>query len=463
VGNWKFNMADHPLVDLPVFDDDPSPQPAPRPVRATPKAMPRVGAVETAPTERKLGFLATIDGYLIVVVTILMAMGLLMVYSTTFDWSYQDFGSEWAIFTQHARNMGVGIVIMLLLVAIDYRIWRRFSVLMLLVTIGALVAVLLFGDVVFNARRSLINGSFQPGELAELVIVIYMAAWLSSRRTQIRSITYGLLPFAILVGIVAALILAQPDISTAATIILVAGIMFFLAGADLVQMGVAGVIAVAIAVVYIGYVGPNYAQGRVTSYLSGTSDVTQAHYQVKQAIVAFTNGGLTGVGLGQGKQKFGNLPAPHTDSIFAVIGEELGLLGASLVVALYIALVVRGLQIARRSVDNFGSLLAAGVTIWIAIKALLNIAVMTAVVPPTGASLPFISFGGSSLVVVMAGTGLLLSVGRVRARQNISKRAAPLSERSAKVANHDRGGRDRRTRLSSTSHSRSNDHTASGR
>jgi cell division protein FtsW len=165
----------------------------------------------------------------------------------------------------------------------------------------------------------------------------------------------------------------------------------------------------------------------------GSTDVTQTDYHIRQAIVAFSNGGLTGVGLGQGKQKFGNLPAPHTDSIFAVLGEELGLLGASLVVALNIALVVRGLQIARRSVDNFGALLAAGVTIWIAIKALLNIAVMVAIVPPTGASLPFISFGGSSLVVVMCGMGLLLSVARVRARQGAAKRSDPLTDRSPKV------------------------------
>jgi cell division protein FtsW len=426
-------MADQPLIDLPVFDDEPMPAPALRPVRGTPRSMPKVATADAAPVERRVGFLASIDGYLIVVVTVLMAIGLMMVYSTTFDWSYQSFGSESLIFMQHARNMGIGVIAMLLLIAIDYRIWRRLSVLMLLLTIGALVAVLLFGDKVFNARRSLINGSFQPGELAELVIVIYMAAWLSSRRTQIRSITYGLLPFAVLVGIVAALILAQPDISTAATIIVVAGIMFFLAGADLIQMGVAGAIIIVVGVLYVTTIGPEYAQGRVESYMSGSADVTQVHSHIQQAIVAFSNGGMTGVGLGQGKQKFGNLPAPHTDSIFAVLGEELGLLGASLVVALYIALVVRGLQIARRSVDNFGALLAAGVTIWIAIKALLNIAVMVAIVPPTGASLPFISFGGSSLVVVMCGTGLLLSVARVRARQGAVKRTDPLTDRTAKV------------------------------
>jgi cell division protein FtsW len=417
-------MADQPLVDLPQFEDA-IPQAAPRPVRGTPRATPKVTA-EAAPSERKIGFLATIDSYMMVVVVVLLAIGLMMVFSTTFDWSYQEFGSETVIFMQQVRNVGVGLVVMMLLVAIDYRIWRRLAVVIMLVTIGALVAVLLFGDDVFNARRSLINGSFQPGELAELVIVIYMAAWLSSKKTQIRSLTYGLLPFAILVGIVAGLVIAQPDISTAATIMVVAGIMFFLAGADLIQMAVAGVIIAVIGVIYLTNVGPDYAQGRVSSYLSGATDVTQADYHIQQSIVAFTNGGLTGVGLGQGKQKFGNLPAPHTDSIFAIIGEELGLVGATVVVALYIALVIRGLQIARRSVDTFGALLAAGVIIWIAIKALLNIAVMVAVVPPTGASLPFISFGGSSLVVVMAGTGLLLSVARVKARQHLPKRE-PLS------------------------------------
>jgi cell division protein FtsW len=456
-------MADQPLIDLPQFEGDVA-QPAPRPVRAAPRAVPKVQPVtEILPTERRVGFLATLDGYLIIVVAVLLAIGLMMVYSTTFDWSYQEFGSESLIFMQHARNAVIGLVILLLLVAIDYRIWRRLSVILLLLTIGSLVAVLLFGDFVFNARRSLINGSFQPGELAELVIVIYMAAWLSSRRTQIRSITYGLLPFAVLVGIVAGLVLLQPDISTAATIMIVAGIMFFLAGADLRQIAVAGVIVSVVGVLYVTRVGPDYAQGRVDSFLSGTTDVTEADYHIQQAIVAFTNGGLTGVGLGQGRQKFGNLPAPHTDSIFAIIGEELGLLGASVVVLLYIALVIRGLTIARRSTDNFGALLAAGVTIWIAFKALLNIAVMTAVVPPTGASLPFISFGGSSLVVVMSGVGLLLSVHRVRARQSVPKRAAPTPERSRLVADYDRSRGHRRSRLSSNSYSRSDDQPASGR
>jgi cell division protein FtsW len=436
-------MTEQPIIEVDI-PAEAEPSTIPRPVRATPRSTPRV-TPEALPAERKKSFLATLDVYLLFVAGILLSIGMMMVYSTTFDWSYQQFGSQYTIFLQHVRNAAIGLIFLFTLAFINYRVWRRLAVLILLMTIGALIAVLLFGDDVFNARRALVNGSLQPGELAELAVVIYMAAWLSSRRTQIRSITYGLLPFAVLVGIVAGLVILQPDISTAATIIVVAAVMFFLAGADLMQMAVAGIVVTVIGIIWVTNFGPTYAQGRLSSYISSVADLTQADYHVQQAIIAFSNGGLTGVGLGQGKQKFNNLPAPHTDSIFAVIGEELGLVGASLVVALYVALVIRGLQIARRATDPFGSLLAAGLTIWIAIKALLNIAVMTALVPPTGASLPFISFGGSSLVVVMSGVGLLLSVARVKALQGTSKWSAQPAERRNLIANHDRTTRERRS------------------
>lgn len=444
---------------LPQFVDDEAAAP-PRPIRATPRSTPRA-VVEPAPETRRW-FWSTLDGYLLLIVGVLLAVGLMMVYSTTFDWSYQVWGSPATVFMQHVRNVAIGGVLLILLALIDYRRWRRLAVLLLLVTIGTLIAVLLFGDDTFGARRALVRGSFQPGELAELIIVVYMAAWLTSRRTQIRSIAYGLIPFGVLVAIVAGLVLLQPDISTAATIVVVAGIMFFLAGADLRQLAVAGAAVAVIGVLWVTRLGPDYAQGRVESFLSGAADVTQADYHVQQAIKAFSNGGWTGVGLGQGKQKFANLPAPHTDSIFAVIGEELGVLGAMAVVGLYVGLVVRGLQIARRAVDPFGALLAAGVTIWVATKALLNIAVMTALVPPTGAPLPFISFGGSSLVVLLVGMGLLLSVARVRTLTQLTKRV-PATDRSKTVANYDYGWRDRRARVSRAGGGRSAEQPATGR
>jgi cell division protein FtsW len=395
------------------------------------------------PLERQRRLVATLDPYLLIVVGALLGVGVMMVYSATFDWSYQSFGSETFIFTRHLRNLAIGGVGLVLLAFIDYRIWRRFAVWMLLITIGLLIAVLLFGDDTFGARRALINGSFQPGEAAELAIIIYMAAWLSSRRTRIRSVTYGLIPFAVLVGIISGLVLLQPDLSTAAIIFVVSGSMFFLAGADYRQL-VAAVILAGVAGWLVTQFGllPSYAEDRVSTYVAGVTDLTQANYHVQQAVIAFMNGGWTGVGLGNGRQKFGFLPAPHTDSIFAVIGEELGVIGAGLVVLLYVALVVRGLQIARRSEDPFGALLSAGLTIWVVFKALLNIAVMTAVVPSTGVPLPFISFGGSSLVVLLAGTGLLLNVSRVRARQQFNP------DRRKRGTDHDSSGRDRRARVS---------------
>jgi cell division protein FtsW len=415
------------------------------PVRQrTPLIGPAIVAapVRTRPAERRRLLALAFDPYLLVVVGALLAVGAMMVYSATFDWSYQSFGSETFIFGRHLRNMGIGAVLLLVMAVVDYRLWRRFAVWVLLATIGLLVAVLLFGDDTFGARRALIQGSLQPGEAAELVIIVYMAAWLSSRRTKIRSVTYGLIPFAVLVGLVGGLVMLQPDLSTAGIIFLVSGIMFFLAGADTKQLVMALVLA-AVAGFLVLQLGllPNYAGDRWTTYVTGVRDLTQANYHVQQAVIAFLNGGWTGVGLGNGRQKFGFLPAPHTDSIFAVIGEELGVVGAVVVVMLYVALAIRGFQMARRSVDPFGALLAAGLTIWVVSKALLNIAVMTAVVPSTGVPLPFVSYGGSSLVVLMAGAGLLLNVGRAVARQQ----QAP--ERRKPIPSPETRRRERKTRV----------------
>jgi len=436
-------MTDKPIA--PQFTDVALDEPiASSPAAAPPKPLTRAPRpaphpVEAArPAEKRKRFLATLDTYLVIDLGILLAVGLMMVYSTTFDWSYQAYGNESTIFFQQVRNMIIGGLVMLLITAIDYRRWKRFAVLFLLVAISSLAAVLLFGDETFGARRALFKGSYQPSEMAELVTIIYMAAWLGSKSTRIRSITYGLIPFSVLVGIVGGLVLLQPDLSTAAVIFSVSATMFFLAGADILQLGLVGLIAGGV-VLALGE-KLSYAQSRLSSYLAGASDLTQANYHVQQAVIAFRNGGWTGVGLGEGKQKFGFLPAPHTDSIFAVIGEELGVLGAVLVLLLFVFLVIRGYQISRRAGDPFGALLASGITTWVAVKALLNIAVMTAVVPATGVPLPFISYGGSSLVVMMAGMGLLLSVARVTARES-----SP--EWRAKNAPDDRSRRDGRRTL----------------
>ena len=443
-------MADQPIPSFVDMTDAAVPglDPGHRAKRPVTGSSRPVAADAVRPTERKCTFLSTLDTPVVIVIAVLLALGMMMVYSTTFDWAYQDYGSESAIFMIHIRNIIIGLVALVFSTLIDYRIWKRFAVVVLIVTFALLIGVLLFGDTTFGARRAFFNGSYQPGEMAELTTIIYLSAWLGSKNTRIRSFTQGFLPFGVLVGATAYLVYLQPDISTAAMIGLVGGVLFFLAGARWLHIGI-GVAAVVLAGAFIlSNSDLDYAQNRVDTYISGAADLTQANYHVQQAVIAFMNGGWTGVGLGEGKQKFGFLPAPHTDSIFAVIGEELGFAGATLVVLLYVILVVRGLQIARRAPDLYGALLASGITIWIAAKALLNIAVMTAVLPATGAPLPFVSFGGSSLVVLMGGAGLLLSVARVNART----RAPDWRNHSATV---DRSGGNGRERLPRAGRSRS--------
>jgi len=370
--------------------------------------------------ERRNLFRTKFDMFLVLVVGVLLAIGLMMVFSTTFDWSYQEFGEASTVFMRQVRSVGIGLIITFLMALIDYRVWKKFALWMMLVVIALLIALLATAPELFGAQRAFFNGSLQPGELAEIVTIIYMAAWLSAKQNMIRRISYGLIPFSILVGAVAGLIVLQPDLSTATLILMTVATMFFLAGADWFQIGIMGVLAAGAGWTLVSQI--SYAGSRLSAYVDSVNDLTTASYHVQQAVLAFLNGGLTGVGLGEGRQKFGFLPVPHTDSIFAVIGEELGLIGCSLVTLLFVILAIRGFHIARNAPDSFGALLAAGITVWIVFEALLNIAVMTAVLPFSGVPLPFISFGGSSLVASLAGVGLLLSISRVSARESIPER-----------------------------------------
>ncbi|MCY3833747.1 MAG: putative peptidoglycan glycosyltransferase FtsW [Chloroflexi bacterium] len=385
--------------------------------------------------------LATLDKPLAAVVVLLLAIGSLMVFSATWDWSNKTYGSATGFFfEEHLRNVGLSALALAVFATVDYRFWKRFAFGLLLITIVLLLAVLEFGEVRFGAQRSFADGRFQPGELAEFTIVLYMAAWLGSTKTRIDSVFLGLLPFLLVVGTVSFLILEQPDLSSAAIVALTASVMYLVAGANLFQMAAVGGLAGAVGLVVIE--SWPYAQRRIADFLAGFNDVTLSDYHTLQAITAFLRGGWIGVGIGHSEQKFGALPAPHTDSIFAIIGEELGVLGAAIVVALYIVFAIRGFQLARRAKDNFGSLLCVGFTAWVIIQALLNIAVMTGAIPSTGVPLPFISFGGSSLMVVMIGVGLMLSVNRVATRRKST------SERRSDIASFDRSWRNRRARLS---------------
>ncbi|MCE7947703.1 MAG: cell division protein FtsW [Chloroflexi bacterium CFX4] len=372
--------------------------------------------LEQRAAERRRRFMVTIDLYLVLTVGILVAIGLMMVWSTTFFWSEP----QSAIFLQQFRNALFGFAVMFVLSLIDYRWWRRLAIPIMAVTLGLLVAVLIFGETVFGARRAFFSGAVQPAELAALTVVIYMAAWLAAKQSKIRHLTYGLLPFALLVGAVAGLIILEPDLSTAALILLTATIMFFLAGADWVQLAITFGAFIIMGLIAVSQF--DYARARVENFLDLLRDPLLASDQAQNAIIGFLNGGLTGVGLGESRQKFENLSAPHTDAIFAILGEELGLIGCAFVIGLFVLLMMRGFRIARNAPDTFGALLAAGITISIVAEAMFNIAVMASVIPFTGVPLPFISFGGSSLVSGLAAVGVLLSVSRVTARRSVPTR-----------------------------------------
>jgi cell division protein FtsW len=233
---------------------------------------------------------------------------------------------------------------------------------------------------------------------------------LHSKGDRIKKINYGLIPFSFIVGGMFALIVFQPALSAAILVGLIGFTLFFVAGADLKQVLIAGILALGV-VIFMMFTLSHAAQ-RVTDFMAALRDPQQASYQVQQALGALANGGYFGVGLGKGDQKFGPLPLAHTDGVFAIVGEEMGLLGSLGVVGLLAFLAWRGFRVASRARDTYGFLLAVGVTVWIAYQALINIAVITAVIPFTGMPLPFLSYGGSSMLMTLVGIGILLNVSR---------------------------------------------------
>ena len=351
-----------------------------------------------------------VDGGLLAAAAVLIAVGLLGTYTASYRLGDAFWGEGMFFLKRQLVWVIVGIAAAVVTVGVDYRVWRRYSVPIMAGTLVVLLAMLVVGVTRFGGQRWLTaGGSIQPSELAKLAIIVYVADWLSSKREDIRVVELGLIPFVMLTGFVCGLIVLQNHLSTGVLIALVAVAMFFTAGAEIKQLGwlallgafsLAGLIA-----------AMPYRIERVSSFLHPEADAAGAGYQVSQTIAAIVRGGLFGVGLGNGQQKH-FIPAPHTDAVFAVLGEELGLIGALLVVGLFALFAWRGFQVAARADDRFASLLALGLTCWIAFQALMNVAVVTALMPFTGVPLPFVSYGGSSLVVTLAATGLLLNLSR---------------------------------------------------
>ncbi len=399
-------------------------------------------------TKKRNGRQAHPDYVLMLTVAGLTVVGLMLIYSATFDWSYQVYQNSFHIALRQFRWVGLGVVGLVVFTFVPYEWWRKAAVPVMGATLAALLLVLLFGQKRFGAQRSFFDGSIHPGELAKLSVIIYIAAWLSSKGEQIRDLTYGLIPFAVLIGVVAGLIVAQPDIGTAILICMTAVAVFFFAGADVLQLAVGGAIgAVPFALLVSNF---PYASDRISEWLQVWRSPELAGHHMKQTLIALGSGGPFGVGLGQGQQKLGYLPTHHTDAIFAVLGEEAGLVGCLMVIGLFVLFAYRGFKITMEARDPFAALLACGVTCLITFQALLNVGVVTGLVPFTGMALPFISSGGSSMMVSLAAVGVLLGVSRGR-DVNKGRRVKGTKEEGARQYAHlDRRRGYRGTRLSRT-------------
>ncbi|HKJ38535.1 MAG TPA: FtsW/RodA/SpoVE family cell cycle protein [Anaerolineales bacterium] len=352
----------------------------------------------------------SVDVPLLLTVVALLVFGLIMLYSASFDFSFSEYGSATHMFNRQVTWLGLGILLALILSLFDYHHWRRMVLVAMLATIGLLVTVLIVNESRLGASRTLLNGSYQPSELAKLVAVLYLAVWLYAKRQFLHDVTIGLIPLGVILGIIGGLIYLQPDLSAAGTVMILGGLLFFLAGADWKQIVLLLVLAFVMGWVVVQF--SVTGQDRVDSFIAGLLDPTNASYHVQRSYEAVIKGGIFGVGLGQADTKLTGLPFAPTDSIFAVVAEELGLFGSFLLLSLYGVLIWRGFVIARRAPDMLGTLLASGMTMWIGIEALINMSVMVGLMPFAGNALPFISAGGSNLVSTLCAVGIMLNISR---------------------------------------------------
>lgn len=352
-----------------------------------------------------------IDLPFVLAVVCLIIFGLMMVYSTDLDASLRMKQEPGYVFQRQVMWIALGLAVAIFLSFFDYHNFEKLVVPIILLVIIGLIAVLIRNEVQFNSSRALFKGSVQPGELAKMGIILYLSVWLSKRdEKQLSNVFVGLLPLLFILGAITILIFFQPDLSAAITILALGIMMFFLGGGNWKQ-----IIALFIFVFVVGLIGINvYATGRarVAQYLSGLQDPTASSYHIRRTFEAVIKGGFFGVGLGEANTKFTGLPLPHTDSIFAVLAEETGLFGSFILIALYLILVWRGYKIAQKAPDRLGSLMAFGLSSWIVIEALLNIAVIVGLFPVAGNTLPFISAGGSSIVTNLAAIGIIINIAR---------------------------------------------------
>jgi cell division protein FtsW len=344
-----------------------------------------------------------------------------MVYSASFVEAFNKFENQYYYLLRQLVGAAIGTAGLLAAQRLDYRFWRTYSVQLMAVALVLLFLVLVLPTSIttVNSSRSWIRFgegvfglfSVQPSEIAKFAIIIYFADWLSRRSEKLGNVSYGLIPFAVMLGLVCGLVMLEPDLGTTVVLVVIAGVVYFAAGADIWHvLGAAGLGGVAFWLM-INVVGFR-DNLRIRAFLDPWAYYDGPGFQPIHALYALGSGGVFGAGLGQGRQKFQWLPQAHTDTIFAIVGEELGLIGTLAVLAAFALIAYRGYKIAGRAPNPFAALVAVGITSWICFQALINIAVTTSLIPFTGLTLPFLSYGSTSLITCMVAIGVLLNISR---------------------------------------------------
>jgi cell division protein FtsW len=354
---------------------------------------------------------------LIATVAVLNVVGVVMVLSASSVASLTSYGSAWYFFQRQVLWTALGAVTFAVVARVDYHMWRRAVAPLLVVSAALLVLVLVpgVGIYVAGSRRWLGAGAlrFQPTELAKLSLLVFSADVLTRRQGELHDWRRALRPVLAVLALFSLLVLQQPDMDSTVVLGLIVGAVLVVGGVSMRHVATLGTAAVALTAL-VALAAP-YRWARVVAFLNPWSDAGNTGYQLTQSLIALGSGGWTGVGLGAGRAKWLFLPNAHTDFVFAIIGEEVGLVGCLLVLGLFVAFAVIGTRIALQAPDRFGMLVAAGVTVWVVGQAAINIGGVVGLLPVSGIPLPFVSFGGSALVFTMAGAGMLASVAR-RAR-----------------------------------------------
>jgi cell division protein FtsW len=371
---------------------------------------------------------------LLVAAAMLVVAGMLAVYTSSFAVGYHEYGNTNFFVARQAIFALIGMAAMVFFMRMDYNRLRVLSLPMLLVALVALGLVLVPGIGVERngAARWLEFGpiSVQPSEYAKLAVVIYISAWLTSRGNDIHKFSLGFVPFVLMLGIIGGLIMAEPDMGTTIIVLLTASTLFFVAGAPLSHLAL--LLAVGGAISFMVVQEREYQMDRLMSYIDPEGDPQGNGFQILQLLIALGSGGPLGIGWAESRQKFFYVPGAHTDGVFAVIGEEVGFAGLMLVIGLFAFFIFRGIRVTFTARDRFGTLLSIGIISWIGFQTLINIAGITRTIPLTGVPVPFLSYGGSSLIALMAAVGVLLSVSRYAMTQTYTTKQRSPSSSSVK-------------------------------